>query len=89
MPEEGCFVGVIASWIVDGSKGSVLKADGCGGMTYPKGVLLSEDVEDGTADGGDSKVGLVPKNGLVVLDLAGSVADSGEPTAMGMSPSLS
>jgi len=85
-PEGGCVAEIIASWFVGGLK---LKAEGCGGMTYPKSVLLSEDVEDGPADVGDSNVGLVPKDGLVVLDLDGSVADSGEPTAMGMSPSLS
>jgi hypothetical protein len=89
IPEGVRVAEIIASWFVGGLKWSVLKADCCGSMTYPKEVLLSEGVEDGPADGGYSKVGLVPKDGLVVLDLAGSVADSGEPAAMGMSPSLS
>ena len=90
MAEEGSVAGIVASWVGDGLKESALKAVGCGGMTYPKGVLLSEGIDDDCpADGGESKDGPVPKNGLVVLDLAGSVADSGEPAAMGMSPSLS
>jgi hypothetical protein len=89
MPEGVCVAETIASCVGGELKWSALKVDGCGGMTYPKSVLLSEVFEDCLADTGDSKVGLVPKDGLVVLDLDGSVVDSGEPTAMGMSPSLS
>ena len=92
MLEEGCVAAIIASWFVDELNWSVLNG---GGMMYPKCILVSEDIEDCAVDiedcaaedcavdCGDSK------DGLVVLDLAGSVEDSGEPTAMGMSPSLS
>ena len=60
MLEEGCVATMIASWFADGLNWLNGGGCGCGCMTYPKCILLSEDIEDC----GDSK------DGLVVLDQA-------------------